>query len=168
MADKNPIFDALGASSDDDDIQSLVAYSLYKRHKREWANSIRAKHDRDPTYEEDVQFFQAVATPSSLDRFRQSAGDMLVAFASQVVDEQRPSIVEEAVSSRVESASTKIEASSKFWRQVGASVIASGVTISILVTLTIAAEIFGIDVVDESAIVERVLSNEAEIGTTDQ
>ena len=167
MLDKNPIFDALGASSDDDDIQSLVAYSLYKRHKREWADSIRAKHDRDPTEEEDVQFFQAVATQSSLDRFKQSAGDMLVAFASQVVEEQRPSIVEDAVSSRVESASSKIENAGTFWRQVGASVIASGVTISILVTLTIAAEIFGIDVVDESAIVERVLSDGADKGTSE-
>lgn len=156
LEDKNPVFDLLGANSDD--IQALVAYSLYKKHKREWADTIRQRDSRDPTADEDVQFANVVATASSLERFRQDASSMLVAFANQVVDDARPNIEEEAVAKRVEKAAASIEQAGKFWPNVGASIIASGVTISILVALTIAAELFGIDIVDESSIVEQIVS----------
>lgn len=162
MADKNPLFDLLVAESDD--IQSLIAYSLYKRHKREWANSIRERHGRDPTEEEDIGFAHAVATQSSLDRFQQSAGSMLVAFANQVVEDERPSIEEDAIPKRVETAVTSVKRSSSFLRNVLSSVIASGVTICILVALTIAAGMFGIDVVDESHIIDQFIGSNTNNG----
>lgn len=158
MTDKNPVFDLLQVESDD--IECMVAYALYKRQKREWARGIREQSNAEPTPEQDQEFARVAATESSLDMYRQAANDMLVAFANQVVEDERPYIEEEAVPKRVETALDKIEASSGFLRQLTAGLIVSIVTISVLVALTIAAEIYGIDVVDESSIVDQVIDGE--------
>ena len=136
-----------------DDIQNMVAYALYKRHKREWARDVRERTGSDPTPEQDAEFAGVVATESSLQRFRDSAGDMLVAFANQVVDEERPSIEEDAVPKRVETAVSSFEKSNALWRQFLVSLVTSVVTIAVLVLFTLSAGVFGIDVVDESALI---------------
>lgn len=131
----------------------MVAYALYKRHKREWARDVRERTGSDPTPEQDAEFAGVVATESSLQRFRDSAGDMLVAFANQVVDEERPSIEEDAVPKRVETAVSSFEKSNALWRQFLVSLVTSVVTIAVLVLFTLSAGVFGIDVVDESALI---------------
>lgn len=130
----------------------MVAYALYKRHKREWARKVREQTGGDPTPEQDAEFANVVATESSLQRFRDSAGDMLVAFANQVVDAERPSIEEDAVPKRVETAVTSFEKSNALWRQFLVSLVTSIVTIAVLVLFTLSAGVFGIDVVDESSL----------------
>ena len=132
----------------------MVAYALYKRHKREWAREVREKTGGDPTPEQDAEFAGVVATESSLQRFRDSAGDMLVAFANQVVDDERPSIEEDAVPKRVEAAVTSFERSNALWRQFLVSLVTSIVTIAVLVLFTLSAGVFGIDVVDESSLLK--------------
>lgn len=152
MTDKNPVFDLLEVETDD--IQNMVAYALYKRHKREWARGIREKTGSDPTPEQDAEFAGVVATESSLQRFRDSAGNMLVAFANQVVDEERDNIEEEAVPKRVETALQTLERSGSFKNQVISGILSSFVTIAVLVLLTLSIGLFGIDVVDESSLIK--------------
>jgi hypothetical protein len=123
----------------------MVAYALYKRQKREWARTIHETTGNEPTLEQDEQFALSVSTPSALERFRQGANDMLVAFANQVVEDERPNIETEAVHKRVETAVISIKRANGFWRQILFNLLASAVTISVLVTLIIAAKIFGID-----------------------
>ena len=132
----------------------MVAYALYKRHKREWARDVRELTGSDPTPEQDAEFAGVVATESSLQRFRDSAGNMLVAFANQVVDDERPSIEEDAVPKRVETAVSSFEKSNALWRQFLVSLVTSVVTIAVLVLFTLSAGVFGIDVVDESALIK--------------
>lgn len=132
----------------------MVAYALYKRHKREWARDVRERTGSDPTPEQDAEFAGVVATESSLQRFRDSAGNMLVAFANQVVDDERPSIEELAVPKRVETAVSSFEKSNALWRQFLVSLVTSVVTIAVLVLFTLSAGVFGIDVVDESALIK--------------
>lgn len=132
----------------------MVAYALYKRHKREWAREVRGRTGSDPTPEQDAEFAGVVATESSLQRFRDSAENMLVAFANQVVDAERPGIEEGAVPKRVETAVSSFEKSNALWRQLLVSLVTSIVTIAVLVLFTLSAGVFGIDVVDESLLLK--------------
>lgn len=133
----------------------MVAYALYKRHKREWARGILKETGTDPTPAQDAEFARALSTDSSLDRLRQDANGMLVAFANQVLDDERPYIEEEAIPKRVDAAIRSLESSNSFFRQVASGTLSSIITIAVLVLLTLSIGLFGIDVVDEHSLLHK-------------
>ncbi|MEM6440086.1 MAG: hypothetical protein AAF763_10390 [Pseudomonadota bacterium] len=144
---RNPVYDLL-VGDDPEDLQSLVAYALYKAHKREWAAAHRAKHGENPGAEEEGAFADAVSIDRQIDAYKQGASDRLLAFANSIVEERRPEMEREAVLGRAEEAAARIESGASFWRQVWVALISTLLTTIILVVLTLAAALFGIDVID--------------------
>ena len=72
----NPVFEKL--VTDSDDLVGLVAYALYKDHKRRWLFRLRETL-REPT-ESDEQAFLA-SVQADLESYRDRANDAIVAYA---------------------------------------------------------------------------------------
>ena len=146
MSQQNPIFDRLEA--DGDDIESLVAYALYKQHKRKWASDFEAREGRNPSQQEDAAFASAVGTDDQLHRYRQNAADLIISFANQVVEDERPTIEREAITARMEAAASAVSGSASFGKQVLTGLVSSLITTFVLILLTIATALFGVDPLD--------------------
>src|SRR3546814_15200792 len=73
----NRIFEMLVTASDD--LVGLVAYALYKRHKRDWLLALRSKREPTP---EDAEAFLTTVVPS-LDSYRERARVALVERAEE-------------------------------------------------------------------------------------
>jgi len=69
--DRNPVFEQL--VSGDSDIVGLVAYSIYKQHKRDWLIAFKHAKGRTPTDEESVAYIIGESTPRRLATFRHLA-----------------------------------------------------------------------------------------------
>src|SRR3546814_19506040 len=86
-----------------DDLVGLVAYALYKRHKRDWLLALRSK--REPTPEDAEAFLTTVVT--SLDSYRERARVALVEYGSGYVEDARPQTAIEAHEGRLAEAADK-------------------------------------------------------------
>lgn len=144
--DHNPVFDLLEAGTDD--IECLVAYSLYKRHKRQWAAEFSENHGRKPNQQEDAAFATAVCTKDQLKRYRQNAQDLIIAFANEVLEDERPEIEKAAITAKIEAAARTVSGSASFMKQLGAGLVSSLITTFVLIVLTIAIALFGVDPLD--------------------
>lgn len=142
----NPLFDLL--ASDKNDVEGLAAYALYKRHKRSWAQDTRTIEQREPTAEEERNFARSAATADQLDRYRKDAQDILLAFANTFLEDERPRIEREAITSRIESAARSIEESGSFLSLLKIGVVSTVVTSALLALLAFGTQFFGIDLVD--------------------
>src|SRR3546814_17703337 len=80
-----------------DDLVGLVAYALYKRHKRDWLLALRSK--REPTPEDAEAFLTTVVT--SLDSYRARARVALVDSGSGYVEAARPPIAIRSAERRI-------------------------------------------------------------------
>lgn len=153
----NPLFDELAGKPDD--IEGLVAYALYKRHKRRWAEDFRGRLKREPTTAEEIDFAHAAMTSDQLDRYRKDAQDMLIAFASGLVDEERPNIIEGALAGRAGDVLSKIEASARLRNIIVTSVASTIVTTLLLSFLAFGVRIFGLDLTDAVTIEKPTAAN---------
>lgn len=143
MINKNPVFEALGV--DDENPEALTAYGLYKCHKRAWAQEFERSQGRPPTVEENLAFARAVSTADQLARYRKNADDLLIAFASRMVEQARPIIEWEAVTVRIEQAAAQVEQRSSFARQVGQGLVATAINTFVLVMLALGIRLMGVD-----------------------
>lgn len=143
MTEKNPVFEALGVNSGD--VEALAAYGMYKCHKRAWARDFERSRGRPPTLEEDLAFARAVSTPDQLERYRKDAGDILIAFAAQSVEDARPVIEWEAVTVRIEQAAGRVEQRSSFAQQVGQGLVATAINTFVLIMLALGIRLMGVD-----------------------
>lgn len=143
----NPMFGLL-AGDDNDDIEGLVAYALYKRHKRAWANGIRSDESRDPTDEEEQGFARSNSTEDQCERYRKDAQDILIGFANSFVEDEKPIIEKEAITDKVSDAVQKIENSSSFYSLCKIGVTSTLISSSFLALLAFGTHAFGIDLVD--------------------
>lgn len=142
----NPVFELLEADSDD--LECLIAYALYKQHKREWAQSFERQNGQKPSPADDSAFANAVCTDAQLNRYRQNAADLMIAFANQVAEEERPEIEREAITARVEAAASAVSGSASFGKQVLTGLVSSLITTFVLIILTVASALFGVDPID--------------------
>lgn len=147
IAKKSPIFDLL-LGDDGDDVEKLVAYALYKKHKRDWCSQFENEHGRTPNDDEKIAFAKGLSIPSQLDRYLKDAQDALGEYAGYMIDEAEPEIAREAISARIEEAANKIEKSGGFWRAVFQGLAASVITTIALIVLAIGIQFFGIDLID--------------------
>ena len=69
--DRNPVFEQL--VSGDSDIVGLVAYSIYKQHKRDWLIAFKHAKGRAPTEDESIAYIIGESTPRRLATFRHLA-----------------------------------------------------------------------------------------------
>lgn len=113
------------------DIIGIVAYGIYKNAKREWASSFRETYDRAPIAE-DLKAYHATWTPAQIQSARNSAVQVMAAYADEVIAAEEPRILRDAVRG-------------KFWPTVGTSVFANAVyTIGLILFALILARA-GID-----------------------
>lgn len=145
-ARNNPVFDLLGA--DGNDIESLVAYALYKQHKRKWASDFEKREGHKPSASDDNAFASAVSTEDQLNRYRQNAADLIISFANQVVDDEREQIQREAITARIEAAASVVSGSAAFGKQVLTALVASLITTFVLIVLAVATALFGVDLLE--------------------
>ena len=141
---RNPIFEKL-VGDDNANIESLTAYALYKKHKREWAREIEIQTGSLPTHAQNIAFFQAVGTSDQLERYRKDARDILLAYANQMVEAAEPGIQARAIEGRIESASQKIEASTGIWMNIKAGIFSTLINTAMLILLAVGIRLFGID-----------------------
>lgn len=158
MSNHNPIFERLRADSDD--IECLVAYALYKKHKRQWAQTFEKDNGGKPSVSDDAAFASAVCTDDQLERYRQSAQDLIIAFANQILEDERPRIEQEAITARVEAAASSVSGSAAFGKQVLSGLVSSMITTFVLIILTISIALFGVDLVDG---VEQLRENQLDV-----
>ncbi|WP_152612480.1 hypothetical protein [Leisingera sp. ANG-S] len=136
------------AGEDNENIEGLVAYALYKRHKRQWANKIRAEQDREPTPAEEAGFATSISTDDQCERYRKDAQDILIGFANSFVEDQRPFIAKEAVAGELIEAAQTVKNSGSFWSLLKVGVVSTIVTSALLALLAFGTQFFGIDLVD--------------------
>jgi hypothetical protein len=134
-SDYNPIFERLFGDVEDGsaNVEGLVAYGLYKISKREWVTGLRKKEARGPSAEE-LRAYMATWTPSQLDYVRQSAEQTLASYAKDVLAEEEPRILRQALRG-------------SFWRAVWPAMVAAALYTLALVALAIILARSGIDLI---------------------
>ncbi|MBU0645633.1 MAG: hypothetical protein KJ731_08110 [Alphaproteobacteria bacterium] len=157
--DLNPLFDLL-AGDDNENIEGLVAYALYKRHKRTWAAIIREKHNRAPTADEERGFAESNATVDQLERYKMDAQDILIGFANSFVEDEKPQIEKAALSKEFLEASRTVKSSASFASLIKVGVASTLITSAILALLAFGTQYFGIDLVDALAIPNNSIASD--------
>lgn len=140
----NGVFDKLVDSADD--LEGLLAYGLYKQHKRDWLLQHREKYGRRPTVEEERIFVDGVLSDPSA--YAHRASEAILAFADGVVTSQRDEIALEAIEQHVADSTREMKEQLGFWRGVGSQMISFFAVSVILVLLALSVERVGIDLLD--------------------
>lgn len=74
----------------------MIAYGLYKIAKREWFTEFKRDNNRDPNPDE-ILAYTSTWTPALLDGKRSEANNIMRAYSNTVIENERPSIVEQAL-----------------------------------------------------------------------
>jgi hypothetical protein len=121
--DHNRAFEQL--VSGEDDLIGLIAYSLYKKDKREFYLGWMEQHGAPPQADHVRAFTATVLTLGQQLRYRTAARDMIDAFAKTVSDAEKPLIEKSAVTDRLEQAARRVEESGRWYRQIPAGIVAA-------------------------------------------
>lgn len=109
---------------DSHELVGLVAYGIYKRAKREWADRLQARTGRTPSPEE-LNSFIEYWTETRLRALREEASSVLVAFSDHVLKQEESRIIRDALRG-------------SFWRGVTRSVLAALIYTLVLIAAAIA------------------------------
>lgn len=139
--------------NEDLDLVGLLAYGLYKRHKRDWIIEHRAKHNKTKPVDIEVQAVVAnFMTADMRNTLRERASDLLSSYAETYVEAVEPDIRAQAVNNETLRQAREIEQSikenSSFWQQVGTGLIATAIWTLLVTVLVIAGLFFGSDLID--------------------
>lgn len=124
----NPVFERL-AGGQEDRLTGSIAYALYKNSKREWLQRFEEEHGHRPT-DADLRQFAAAQTKSTLDGYRAQADQILAGYVDNIINEQRPKILADALKG-------------DFWRSFWPSFWASVAFTSVLLLLALIAAVLG-------------------------
>jgi len=138
----NPIYDHL-VGDDEQSIDKLVAYALYKAHKRKWLRQVRSSTGHGPSNEEVAVFVSGCE--SNLDSYVQRADLALASYAEQIVIAEAPEIARRAVAGEIEAGVDRLESGFSFLKQLGIGVLSWLVSLVILLLVSWAAKTMGID-----------------------
>jgi hypothetical protein len=139
--------------SGDDDLIGLIAYSLYKKDKRDFYIGWMEQHGSPPSADHVRAFSATVLTLGQQLRYRTAARDMIDAYAKTVSDAEKPLIEKGAVTERFEEAARKVEESIRWYRQIPAGIVAGLVFAIVLISLV--AVLGYADVIDRVGPLER-------------
>ena len=139
----NRAYEALVA--EDDDVTGLIAYAIYKQDKRDFLVRWREQHGAPPSADEVKAFATTVLGPGQRQRYRVAARTILDAYASTVLDAEKPLIAREAVARRIEEAAERVETAAVWWRQIPTGVIAALLYTVLLICIVFALRFAGID-----------------------
>ncbi|MGA0595431.1 hypothetical protein [Enterovirga sp. CN4-39] len=115
----------------DEQIQGLIAYGLYKVAKREWVRGISEVSGLKPT-ETQLADYAATWTESRLKGLEDQAQNALARFAEVVVEENTPSIREEALRGTS-------------WKSIGTSIAANFIYTLLLIAIVVLLRVAGVD-----------------------
>lgn len=118
-------FEHLVAS--DDDLIGLIAYSLYKRDKRDFFVRWREQNGSLPQPDHLRAFATSVLTLGQEMRYRTAARDILDVYAQGVLEAERPLIERDAVTGRIEEAARRLEQAGRWNRQLPAVLVAAAI-----------------------------------------
>lgn len=129
----NRVFEKFVGEGDDamSDIVGIVAYGIYKNAKKEWATDFRAAYGRPPAFS-DLKAYHATWTPAQIQSARNSAAQVMTAYADSVISAEEPRILRDAVKG-------------SFWPAVGTSIFANAVYTVGLIILAVILANAGID-----------------------
>lgn len=131
--DYNKVFEKFVGEGEDgmSDIVGIVAYGFYKNAKREWAMEFRNSYGRSPTAD-DLRAYHATWTPAQIQSARNSAAQVMTAYADSVISAEEPRILREAVKGT-------------FWPAVGTSIFSNALYTVGLIVIAILLARAGID-----------------------
>ena len=94
-------------------LQSIVAYTIYKKHKIDFINQIKSRHQRDPNELEWQTFHTQCELPSSLQGYRNQAAivvaDLLnVALSGEIKALEEQALLESIVNTKLTVVETKL------------------------------------------------------------
>ncbi|HEX8666022.1 MAG TPA: hypothetical protein VF744_18565 [Beijerinckiaceae bacterium] len=124
----NPAFEKLSAARSGP-LTGALAYALYKTAKREWVREFRTRHGRPPNNEE-YRHHSATQTDAILNAYVAQADQILGVYAQNVIRQERPKILEEALKG-------------DFWRSFWPSLAASIAFALLLVVIVAIAAVLG-------------------------
>jgi hypothetical protein len=121
--------------SADEDLIGLIAYSLYKKDKRDFYLGWHEQHGSAPQPDHVRAFTATVLTLGQQLRYRTAARDMIDAYAKTVSDAEKPLIEKGAVTERFEHAASRVENSIRWYRQIPAGIVAGLVLAVVFVAI---------------------------------
>lgn len=131
----NPIFARfVDDDESDNEVLGLVAYGIYKKHKREWAVEFSKRNGNQPTAE-DLARYHETWTPGLIENTRQNAGQALAEYAEVAIFQATPDILREALKG-------------SFWRDILVSLLAAFIYTVLLILLVVILAVSGIDLLD--------------------
>ncbi len=167
----NPIFEKLVTEQSDQhrEIIGHIAYTLYKRSKREWCREFRSAHGRFPNAADEAAYVEGL-TESVLQNFRNEAASIISEFTDYVRDLLSEEVREEVVSGEIGQnlqafrnematgqagqALQRIEGNQqRFWHDVFIGITAGVGYTAILIILVFVLRFFGLDILH---VAERV------------
>ena len=111
----------------------LIAYSLYKKDKRDWLIAWTNQNGAEPTAEQMAVFVDAQTTLTQRERYRNAARQVIDAYASVAVDLEKPAIIRGALVGRAEEAARKVETASRWPRRLLSGFIGGALALLVLV-----------------------------------
>lgn len=137
------VYDRLVQSHED--TVGLVAYAIYKRHKRDYVARVLTERSEPPTADQIGAFVDAAGLPDQIARYRDAALAVIGAYANAAIEKQRPGIVAEAVTERMETAARQAEAANSPWKQILVGCASAFAYTVILIAVVIVLRYAGID-----------------------
>lgn len=160
----NKVFEFYAESSGDElDLVGLVAYSIYKRQKRDWILRHQKEHRARPSDQEIAAVISNFLTDDMRTTLRERAQDFLTEYGETFVEAAEPEIVEEALNSEMVRKAAACHKSAEethaeilsivslnggWWRQIWVGVVSAFVWTFILIVILLGAKLFGIDPID--------------------
>lgn len=136
IVDYNQAYESLVKA--DDDVHGLLAYALYKQHKRDWIMSYKKDHGGPPGEADLAAFMRSQLLPKAIDGHLRTARSILENFTGEVVETAKPKHEKEAITRR-------IEVALGYWRSVWAGMGAAFFYTLFLIGLTAVLKFGGID-----------------------
>ena len=122
----------------DDDLIGLIAYALYKQHKRDWLIAYRQREGREPSAAELSAYLMSQQLDRTVLMYRERAEAVLNQFGEQIIDRATPDIQRNSISSEISRSLT-------WWRQLPAGISAAIAYSALLILIALVLRYAGID-----------------------
>ncbi|MDM8430869.1 hypothetical protein [Acinetobacter baumannii] len=107
------VFQKLTENDQGYNLESIVAYTIYKKHKIDFINQIKSRHQRDPNDQEWETFHTQCELDSSLKGYRDQANIVVsnllnVALSSEIAALEDQALLDSKVKAQLEIVETKV------------------------------------------------------------
>lgn len=123
----------------DDDLVGLIAYALYKQHKRDWLIGFKKARNASPNDIEVNAYLIGEGTEGRINAYRDQAARALNNFADQIITAATPNIQKIAIEGRIEN-------STKWHNQIFGGIVAAFIYTVISICILLVIKIAGVDI----------------------